>query len=130
MPYFYLAFRLCSNSSDAAALSQMFVKGVRILCQFSTLPPNSAPSSTPPPESIRQRSSTQRQSSSPLSPQLQTRKSCFSFYASSSKVAVDHLEALEPIWLALGSWFHMLGEEARRTAEAEAACGEYMPLQL
>lgn len=128
MPYFYLAFRLCSNSSDAAALSQMFVKGVRILCQFSTLPPNSA--STPPPESIRQRSSTQRQSSSPLSPQLQSRKSCFSFSASSSKAAVDHLEALEPIWLALSSWFDVLGEEARRTAEEEAACGEYMPLQL
>lgn len=122
-----------SNNSDAAALTLMFLRGVRILCQLCTSPLSPTPSTTPTPahDSIRVRSSTttasgtQHQQSSSLSPTPQTKSSSFSFPASSQTTAVDVLEVLEPIWNALGSWFVMLAEEVRRTAEEEAACSEF-----
>ena len=131
IPTLYLVFCVHSNSSDAAALTQMFLKGVRILCQLHASALNSAPSPTPipaAPDSFRLRSSTQRHSSSPLSPPFnspqQTKSSSFSFSATCSKADVGPLQALEPIWLALGSWFDLLAEEVRRTAEEEATCSE------
>ena len=137
IPTLHLVFCVHSNSSDAAALTQMFLKGVRILCQLYASPLNSAPSPTPTPaapDSSRLRSSTQRQSSFSLSPpfnstQLQTKSTSFSFSAACSKADVDPLQTLEPIWLALGSWFDLLAEEVRRTAEEEAAGSECTSLQ-
>lgn len=135
-----LSLCLHSNNSDAAALTLMFLRGIRILCQLCTSPLIPAPSSPPTtgPDSFRFRSSTsnaggsQRQRSSSLSPAPQTKSSSFSFPASPKTTAVDVLQVLEPIWNALGSWFEMLAEEARRTeeeevrqtAEEEVACSE------